>query len=104
MRAKSCNVQPWLQDWWALGVLIFEIRSSHGSFEAHTQLEMFRNIVTRRFVFPRNFDAAEKGLGNGLLQVDLARRLGNMHRGVDQTKSLERVDCVRILVVPRCQT
>jgi serine/threonine protein kinase len=74
-------------DWWAVGVLIYEMRSGRSPFEARSQLEMFKRISKRDFTYPRDFTDNEKDLIGGLLMVDLTRRLGNMHGGVDQIKA-----------------
>jgi len=73
-------------DWWAVGVLIFEMRCGRSPFEARSQLEMFKKISKRDFAFPRDFIKTEQDLIGGLLMVDLTRRLGNMHGGVDEIK------------------
>jgi len=73
-------------DWWAVGVLIFEMRSGRSPFEARSQLEMFKRISKRDFKFPRDFTEEEQNLIGGLLQVDLTRRLGAMHGGVQDIK------------------
>eukprot|EP00041_Stephanoeca_diplocostata_P033532 m.1110548 g.1110548 ORF g.1110548 m.1110548 type:complete len:392 (-) comp24357_c0_seq7:3230-4405(-) len=73
-------------DWWAVGVLIYEMRCGRSPFEARSQLEMFKRISKRDFKFPRDFTPDECDLIGGLLQVDLTRRLGAMHGGVDDIK------------------
>ena len=74
-------------DWWAVGVLIYEMRCGRSPFEARSQLDMFKKISKRDFQFPRDFDSDERELIGGLLQVDLTRRLGNMAAGVDEIKA-----------------
>eukprot|EP00039_Didymoeca_costata_P006005 m.86716 g.86716 ORF g.86716 m.86716 type:complete len:393 (-) comp13067_c0_seq2:2175-3353(-) len=73
-------------DWWAVGVLIYEMRCGRSPFEARSQLEMFKKISRRDFKYPRDFTVDEQALIGGLLQVDLTRRLGNMHAGVEEIK------------------
>merc|ERR1712146_240838 len=73
-------------DWWAVGGLIFEMRSGRSPFEARSQLEMFKKISKRDFKLPRDFTEEEQNLIGGLLQVDLTRRLGAMHGGVQDIK------------------
>lgn len=73
-------------DWWAVGVLIYEMRCGRSPFEARSQLEMFKRISRRDFKYPRDFTQEEMELIGGLLQVDLTRRLGNMVGGVDDIK------------------
>jgi len=73
-------------DWWAVGVLCFEMRKGRSPFEAKDQLEMFRKIAKCDFRFPRNFSEPEKELISGFLQVDKTKRLGFMHGGVELIK------------------
>lgn len=73
-------------DWWAIGVLTYEMRCGHSPFEANSQMEMFEKITRADFKFPRDFTEEEIDLITGLLQVDLTRRLGNMHGGADDVK------------------
>ena len=75
-------------DWWAVGVLIYEMRCGRSPFEAQQQLDMFKKISRRDFRYPRDFSKEEQDLIGGLLQVDLTRRLGNMVRGVQEIKDM----------------
>lgn len=56
-------------DWWAVGVLIYEMRCGKSPFEARSQLEMFKRISRRDFKYPRDFTDDEQELIGGLLQV-----------------------------------
>ena len=38
-------------DWWAVGVLIYEMRCGRSPFEASSQLEMFKKISKRDFKY-----------------------------------------------------
>jgi len=73
-------------DWWAVGVLIFEMRKGRSPFEAKEQMDMFRKITKCEFKFPRNFSEPERQLIMGFLQVDITRRLGYMHGGAARIK------------------
>lgn len=73
-------------DWWAVGVLIYEMRKGRSPFEAKDQMDMFRKITKCDFKFPRNFSEPERTLIAGFLQVDVTRRLGYMHGGVLRIK------------------
>jgi len=74
-------------DWWAIGVLIYEMRCGRSPFECADQVTLFKRITTRDFTFPRDFTNDEKLLIKGLLQPDLTRRLGCMHGGTDDIKN-----------------
>jgi protein kinase A len=73
-------------DWWAVGVLIFEMRKGRSPFEDKEQMNMFRKITKCEFKFPRNFSEPERQLIMGFLQVDITRRLGYMHGGAARIK------------------
>lgn len=73
-------------DWWAVGVLTFEMRCGHSPFEARNQMEMFKKITTCDLKYPRDFSESEMSFIGGLLQVDLTRRLGNLANGTDDIK------------------
>lgn len=74
-------------DWWAVGVLIYEMRCGRSPFECSDQVKLFKKITLRDFTFPRDFTNDEKMLIKGLLQPDITRRLGCMHGGVDDIKN-----------------
>merc|ERR1711988_1666241 len=42
-------------DWWAVGVLIYEMGCGRSPFEARSQLDMFKKISRREFKFPPYF-------------------------------------------------
>ena len=75
-------------DWWAVGVLIYEMRCGRSPFEHQSQMEMFKKISRRDFKYPRDFTKEEQELIGGLLQVDLTRRLGNMVGGTHDIKHM----------------
>jgi protein kinase A len=74
-------------DWWAVGVLTYEMRRGRSPFEAKDQMEMFRKITKCDFKFPRNFSEPEKQIVRDFLQTDVTRRLGYMHGGVERIKN-----------------
>lgn len=68
-------------DWWALGVLIYEMRCGHAPFYDANQMEMYRKIVDGQYSFPATFKDDEKDIISKFLTFDLTRRLGNMKEG-----------------------
>eukprot|EP01134_Creolimax_fragrantissima_P007769 CFRG7769T1 len=76
-------------DWWALGVLIYEMRCGHAPFYDASQMEMYKKIVEGRVVFPSHFKADEKEIVQAFLTGDLTRRLGNMKNGVGDIKNMK---------------
>jgi len=73
-------------DWWALGVLIFELVASHAPFCDRSMDLMFRNIMTCQFEFPKVFSPECKDIVNRLLQVRPTKRLGVIKGGHDLLK------------------
>lgn len=73
-------------DWWAVGVLIYEMRCGRSPFEASVQIEMFKKITKRSMTYPRDFNDDERALIDGFLCVDLTHRLGAMVGGVKDIK------------------
>merc|ERR1712138_37248 len=76
-------------DWWAIGILTYEMRCGRSPFESSNQMTMFKKISKRDFKYPRDFTGEEQEFIGGLLQVDQTRRLGCMHGGVAQIKALK---------------
>jgi len=76
-------------DWWALGVLIYEMRSGYAPFFDQNQMEMYKKIVEGKVAYPKHFEQSEIGLISGFLKGDLTRRLGNMKGGVEEIKAQE---------------
>lgn len=76
-------------DWWALGVLIYEMRSGYAPFYEQNQMEMYKKIVEGKVAYPKHFEQSEIHLIEGFLKGDLTRRLGNMKGGVEEIKAQE---------------
>ena len=73
-------------DWWAVGVLTYEMRAGRSPFEAGDQLKMFRKIREREMRFPRDWTSDEIKFIDQLLQVDITQRLGYIHGGTQTVK------------------
>jgi protein kinase A len=73
-------------DWWALGVLLYEMRAGHAPFYDPNQMEMYRKIVDGALAFPPHFKDDEKEIIRCFLTSDLTRRLGNLKGGVEDIK------------------
>ncbi|CAB1317379.1 unnamed protein product [Coregonus sp. 'balchen'] len=61
-------------DWWALGVLIYEMAAGYPPFFADQPIQIYEKIVSG------------KDLLRNLLQVDLTKRYGNLKNGVNDIK------------------
>nr|AHZ63865.1 phototropin [Pteridium aquilinum] len=65
-------------DWWALGILLFEMIYGRTPFRGKTRQKTFANILHKELTFLRRIPTslAARQLINGLLQKDPADRLG----------------------------
>ncbi|TSK17985.1 cAMP-dependent protein kinase catalytic subunit PRKX [Bagarius yarrelli] len=70
-------------DWWALGVLIFEMLSGYPPFFDDNPFGIYQKILAGKLEFPRHLDFYVKDLIKKFLVIDRARRLGNMKLSLD---------------------
>lgn len=63
-------------DWWALGILIFEMLSGYPPFYDNEPIGIYKKIVAGIIEFPRFFDVKAKDVIRKLLNPDLNFRLG----------------------------
>lgn len=61
-------------DWWALGVLIFEMSSGYPPFVADSHLKLYEKIIAGKFRMPAHFTQALKDLLPNLIQTDKTKR------------------------------
>ncbi|XP_062892116.1 cAMP-dependent protein kinase catalytic subunit alpha-like isoform X1 [Mobula hypostoma] len=74
-------------DWWALGVLIYEMSAGYPPFFADQPIQIYEKIVAGKVRFPSHFSVDLKDLLRNLLQVDLTKRFGNLRNGVNDIKN-----------------
>jgi protein kinase A len=74
-------------DWWALGVLIYEMAAGYPPFFADQPIQIYEKIVSGKVKFPSHFSNELKDLLKNLLQVDLTKRYGNLRNGVADIKN-----------------
>lgn len=74
-------------DWWALGVLIYEMTVGCSPFFADQPIQIYEKIVAGRPKFPNFVSEDLKDLCRNLLQVDLTRRYGVLRNGVQDIKN-----------------
>jgi protein kinase A len=74
-------------DWWALGVLIYEMAAGFPPFFADQPIQIYEKIVSGKVRFPSHFSTDLKDLLRNLLQVDLTKRFGNLKNGVNDIRS-----------------
>ena len=73
-------------DWWALGVLIFEMLAGYPPFYDENHFGVYEKIISGKIVFPSHFDPCSKDLIRKLLTVDKSKRLGNLKNGALDVK------------------
>lgn len=73
-------------DWWALGVLVYEMAAGYPPFFADQPIQIYEKIVSGKVRFPSHFGSDLKDLLRNLLQVDLTKRYGNLKAGVNDIK------------------
>ena len=76
-------------DYWAYGILIYELICRQTPFEGRTQQRTFEKIVhsTKQLTFPSGFDPHCKSLIRRLLHNNSALRLGALQNGFDDIRS-----------------
>ena len=76
-------------DFWALGVLLYELLCGQTPFDDESQPKVFEKIVgsQRHLRFPRGFDAHAKSLVRKLMHPTPALRLGSLKGGVAEIRS-----------------
>lgn len=73
-------------DWWAMGVLIYEMAAGYPPFFADQPIQIYERIVSGKVRYPSHFSSDLKDLLRNLLQVDLTKRFGNLKNGVNDIK------------------
>ncbi|KAG0719728.1 Protein kinase DC2 [Chionoecetes opilio] len=74
-------------DWWALGILIYEMLAGYPPFFDENPFAIYEKILVGRVEWPRpSLDATAKDLVKKLLTQDRTKRLGNMKNGAEDVK------------------
>ena len=74
-------------DWWALGVLLYEMVADQVPFYADHPIQIYEKIVSGRIDFPSHFSRDLKHLTGNLLRVNPHKRFGSGENGVNDLKS-----------------
>jgi len=74
-------------DWWALGILCFEMLAGYPPFYDENPFGIYQKILQGKIDFPRQFDPKAKDLIKKLLTGDKTKRLGSLKNGPDDIKN-----------------
>ncbi len=74
-------------DWWALGVLLYEMICGVDPFADDSPMKIYENILEGKIKFTSDFDDLSKSLIKHLIERDISKRYGNLKNGVDDIKN-----------------
>jgi cGMP-dependent protein kinase len=69
-------------DWWAMGILIFELLTGGTPFYHNDQMKIYESIVQKQPVMPKYFSSASSKLIKMFLNKNPSKRLGIIQGGV----------------------
>lgn len=73
-------------DWWALGILIYEMLAGYPPFFDENPFGIYQKILSGRLEFPQHIDPDARDLIARLLQHDKSKRLGCLYNKADGLK------------------
>jgi len=73
----------WAVDYWALGVLLYELHSGSAPFQSEDPTKTTKKILKGRVSFPSKFSSQMQQVIKALLTKDPTRRLGCMSDGTE---------------------
>ena len=83
-------------DWWALGVLIYEMLVGVDPFNAPDPMVTYDNIVKHKLKIPSSVPGPAKSLVERLLEPDLDKRFGNLLNGFADVKNHAFFDSIKL--------
>lgn len=73
-------------DWWAMGVLIYEMMAGYPPFYDEDPMGTYQKILHGKLEFASHFSRGARDLVKKLLQADLTKRYGNLKGGARDIK------------------
>jgi len=86
-------------DWWALGILIYEMLAGYPPFYDENPFGIYQKILAGKIEFPNHFDVNAKDLVKKLLSADRTKRFGCLKAGaadIKQHKWFKGIDWDRL--------
>lgn len=74
-------------DWWALGVLTYELNAGFPPFQADNPMKLYEDIVSMKYTIPPIFSNELKSLITCLIEKDITRRYGTLKNGAEDVKA-----------------
>ena len=74
-------------DWWALGILIYEMLAGYPPFTDENPFVIYEKILAGNIEWPQQVDGVAKDLVRKLLEQESTKRLGNMKMGAQDVKN-----------------
>merc|ERR550532_2391227 len=86
-------------DWWAFGVLLYEMLVGQPPFDGDDEEELFAAITDHTVSYPKSLSREAKEMCKGLLTRNPSKRLGCLEKGGEEIKShqfFRRIDWEKI--------
>ena len=74
-------------DWWAVGVLTYELATKEPPFQHSDQLKLYEKILNAKMKLPGFLSEEIKDFMQSLVQTDVTKRFGNLKGGVSDIKT-----------------